>query len=422
MYKKISFHKYLYDNYKIYKEKKLKILRFRHKDIVELLEKHKENSEYNISELGKSIEDRSINLIKIGTGRLNILIWSQMHGNEPTGTQAIFDILNFFSEKDELSYIKKIILDYLCIHFIPMLNPDGVDSFKRRNAIDIDLNRDAVALQCPETRLLKNYRDKILPEYGFNLHNQEIHYTAGMNNNIATISFLAPAFNSAKTIDRRRENTMKLIVELNEILQNYIPKNVARYDDEFTERAFGDNMQRWGTNAILIESGAYRNDPNQSIARKMNFISILSGLYALTNNSFMEKDYNDYFKIPKNCKDRIFSLIIRNISILKNNKPYTTDIAVNRRKHNIRGSSRYSVKAYIKDIGNLSNYFAYKEFNGKNYFIETPEKHHDIWDKHFKSLNLSNKILINKDANFVLTQNNIVKYIVKNGALKKYKI
>ena len=47
-----------------------------------------------------------------------------MHGDEPTATQAIFDILNFF-ESPDFSKEKEEILANLTVHFLPMLNPDG---------------------------------------------------------------------------------------------------------------------------------------------------------------------------------------------------------------------------------------------------------------------------------------------------------
>ncbi|MDZ7613027.1 MAG: hypothetical protein U5K51_04450 [Flavobacteriaceae bacterium] len=47
---------------------------------------------------------------------------------------------------------------------------------------------------------------------------------------------------------------MKVIVEIDKVVQQYAPGQTGRYDDEFEPRAFGDNIQKWGTSAILIES------------------------------------------------------------------------------------------------------------------------------------------------------------------------
>ena len=44
------------------------------------------------------------------------------------------------------------ILSSLTLYIVPMLNPDGAARFQRRNAQQIDVNRDALSLQTPEGR------------------------------------------------------------------------------------------------------------------------------------------------------------------------------------------------------------------------------------------------------------------------------
>ena len=48
---------------------------------------------------------------------------------------------------------------------------------------------------------------------------------------------------------------MRIIAKMNQIIQGYARGQVGRYNDEFEPRAFGDNMQKWGTSTILIETG-----------------------------------------------------------------------------------------------------------------------------------------------------------------------
>ena len=38
--------------------------------------------------LGESVQGRSINLLTVGSGPKKLLLWSQMHGDEPTATAA----------------------------------------------------------------------------------------------------------------------------------------------------------------------------------------------------------------------------------------------------------------------------------------------------------------------------------------------
>ncbi len=48
-------------------------------------------SEFEVKQLGVSVENRPIHSVKIGSGNTKILLWSQMHGNESTTTKAVFD-------------------------------------------------------------------------------------------------------------------------------------------------------------------------------------------------------------------------------------------------------------------------------------------------------------------------------------------
>ncbi len=144
----------LYDTYDSYKEESLNKRRIKHSDLAPILRKIKTNSRFKVSQVGTSIEGKSLSLISLGKGQTSVFLWSQMHGDEPTATQAIFDILNFFDSSD-FKQEKKAILDNLTIHFLPMLNPDGAELFQRRNLLGIDINRDALRLQSPEGQTLK---------------------------------------------------------------------------------------------------------------------------------------------------------------------------------------------------------------------------------------------------------------------------
>ena len=87
---------------------------------------------------------------------------------------------------------------------------------------------------------------------------------------------------------------MKVIVFMNSIIQKYAPGQVGRYNDDFEPRAFGDNIQKWGTSAILIESGGYKNDVEKQEIRKLNFVSILSACYTIANGNYKKISIEDY--------------------------------------------------------------------------------------------------------------------------------
>ncbi|NNJ88694.1 MAG: peptidase M14, partial [Eudoraea sp.] len=298
----------LYESYDQYKEPLLNKRRIKHADIQELIIQHRNDPGLTIRKVGKSIEGRDLTLISMGSGTTDVFLWSQMHGNEPTATQAIFDILNFFRSDDFVSE-KEAILKSLTLHFLPMLNPDGAEVFKRENRLGIDINRDALRLQSPEGQTLKRVRDSLEADFGFNLHDQSTYYNAERTEKPATISYLAPAYNYEKEINERRGNAMKVIVFMNDIIQQYAPGQVGRYNDDFEPRAFGDNIQKWGTSTILIESGGYSGDPEKQEIRKLNYVSILSAIYSIAKENYKEIALEDYEKIPENDR-KLFDLKI----------------------------------------------------------------------------------------------------------------
>lgn len=108
-------------------------------------------------QIGTSFLGNSIYKLSFGTGEKRILIWSQMHGNESSGTRAMFDVINFFEQNSETA---QNILSQLTIDFIPMLNPDGANVNTRRNAIGIDINRDFLAKESTEIHILLKQVEK----------------------------------------------------------------------------------------------------------------------------------------------------------------------------------------------------------------------------------------------------------------------
>src|SRR4249919_1370129 len=107
-----------------------------------------------IKEVGKSLEGREIWDVSFGTGPFVVMMWSQMHGDEPTATSALFDLYEYLQKHRGEAAVQRV-LTSLTVHTMPMLNPDGAERWQRRNVQGLDLNRDALLLQSPEGQLLK---------------------------------------------------------------------------------------------------------------------------------------------------------------------------------------------------------------------------------------------------------------------------
>lgn len=309
-----EYIEYINTNYLNYKNKNLQGRYLTIQNIESIIKKLPDN--FQVSHLGNSFNDQSIYKIKVGTGKIKLLFWSQMHGNETTGTKALFDLFNFIINPLALETLRDKILKETTLTFIPMLNPDGAKAYTRVNAQNIDLNRDAVNFVAPESKLLHKVLNDIKPNYCFNLHDQRTIFSVTEANNPATLSFLAPSVDIERTVTVGRKETMKLIVGISNDLQELIPNQIGRYTDEFYPTATGDNFQKKGFNTILIEAGHYQNDYQREIVRKFNFIALISGI----NHTFSAKDtdYTSYFKIPNNEK-KYTDLIYANL-IIKSEK------------------------------------------------------------------------------------------------------
>ena len=366
----------LYDTYEDYKETSLSKRRIKHFDIQPLIDSYRNNPKFTVRKVGESIEGRDLNLISIGKGNIDVFLWSQMHGNEPTATQAIFDILNFLDDKS-YPQAKREIFTNLRIHFLPMLNPDGAQIYQRRNTLGIDINRDALRLQSPEGRTLKKVRDSLEADFGFNLHDQSTYYNAERTSKPATISYLAPAYNYEKEVNESRGNAMKIIAYMNGIIQRYAPGQVGKYNDDFEPRAFGDNIQKWGTSTILIESGGYPGDVEKQEIRKLNYVSILSAIYTIAKGDYQQISLDSYWAIPENDR-KLFDLKLEGVTYNLLGKPYILDLGIHRIEVDDANHDEFWYKSQISDQGDLSTYYGYEIFNAEGYSIKEGKVYFDV--------------------------------------------
>jgi hypothetical protein len=291
-----------------------------------------------------------------------------MHGDEATATMALFDLMNLLELNGEFKEINELLNKKCTLYILPMLNPDGAESFTRRNAMEIDINRDFHKQQSPEAQILRQLRDKINPEFGFNLHDQSILWSAAETGNPATISVLAPAYNRELSINSVREKAMKIISYMHKDIKNDIPNHIARFDDEFEPRAFGDNFQAAGTSTILIEAGGYKNDPEKQFIRKIYLKSILSGLISIADESYNSEVLDNYFSIPEN-KKRHFQFLLKNCKLQRNGEIYTADIGIIAQEKINLDLKSGSYNYILADLGDLSGFYAYQEINCESYKI-----------------------------------------------------
>jgi hypothetical protein len=274
------------------------------------------------------------------------------------------DIFNFFAKSPE-HIVTKTIREKLTLLVIPMLNPDGAERFTRCTAQMIDMNRDALALVTPEAKILKRTRDKYQPEYGFNLHDQEPRYTVGTTQKITAVALLAPAADESRGDNPVRLRAKRVASTLAQVLNLFIPENLAKWDDTFYPNAFGDNIQKWGTSTVLIESGGWRGDPNKFFIRKLNCIGLLATLFSIAVGESNKVDVAMYEQIPFNTKLGC-DYIIRNAALKANGQvaPIRVDVGINFDKRINTVTGQIEEFATIVEIGDLNEFTALeKEVN-----------------------------------------------------------
>ena len=356
-----TLSRHLFDSYDSFKINEIESCHFTQMEMLKWFWPFEEQKLFVKTVLGTSAEGRSISLYSMGDGLMKVMLWSQMHGDEPTATMALADVFSFFAKNPEHE-VTKAISKKLTLLVISMLNPDGAERFTRRTAQLIDMNRDALALETPEAKILKTVRDKYHPEYGFNLHDQDSRLTVGTTKKITAIALLAPSTNELRTDNLVRVRAKKTGSTFAQVLNQFIPGHLAKWDDTFEPRAFGDNMQKWGTSTILVESGGWRGDPNKFYIRKLNCIALLATLYAIAIGENANADIAVYEEIPFNMKLGC-DIILHNAMFKANDRtaPVRVDVGINIDKHKNYETGQIESFAVIVDIGDLSNFTALEE-------------------------------------------------------------
>jgi len=261
-----------------------------------------------LEEVGQSFLGRSIQMLTLGSGPNRILLWSQMHGDEPSATPALLDIASYIVEHKDDPVAQSILQNFTLL-MIPMLNPDGTEVYQRRNAQGIDINRDALQLATPEGRLLKRIRDEYEPLLGFNLHDQNRRTAVGDTGRVANIALLSVSGDSANTLTIGRLRTKRANTAIVEALTPYIAGGISRYDEDWSPRAFGDNITAWGSPVILIESGGIPQGSEMAELTRLNFVAILAVLSGLAADDLATFDPQVYEDLPHN-KENVWSDVV----------------------------------------------------------------------------------------------------------------
>lgn len=316
---------------------------------------------FTVEEIGRSVEGRSIRAIRFGSGETSVLLWSQMHGDESTATMALADLLSYLSQAVS-DPLRRMLSEKLTLTFVPMLNPDGAESFRRHNVLGVDINRDARRLASPEARALKQLRDSLEPDFGFNLHDQAARTLAGEKGQQVGVALLAPAHDDSRAYNAVRSRARLVASVLAGAVGEVIPGRVAKYDDTFEPRAFGDNMQAWGASTVLIESGALVGDFEKQQLRGLNAAALLVALESIASASYRSADPDVYESLPPN--ERIaHDIIVRGAEVVVGDETFRLDVGL------VFDDSVERVGPRLGEVGDMSHTEAIEVVDADSRFV-----------------------------------------------------
>ena len=320
------------------------------------------SSHFEIRELGKTEEGRPIHEVKWGEGPIQVIAWSQMHGDEATATMALADIFSLLSSSSEFSReLKQKLHQNITLRIIPRLNADGAERWQRETALGIDMNRDATKQNSIEARILSAWADEIKPDFAFNLHDQNRLYSVGNSPNQTHIAFLATTGDDAGTWTPSRLRAGQICQRMLHQIQPIIPGKIAKWTDEFESRAFGDTFSSRGYGLVLLESGGAGWDLEKQSLRKLNACLLLDAFCTIADGSYATESIAEYEALPTNER-AIVDIKIKDAPL---SETVRADVLFNLVETPLSdGNIQYSW--VVENIGDMSPFYGLTEIDGKD--------------------------------------------------------
>lgn len=335
----------------------------RHAELVGILDKLRDlrPSALELTEVGKSYGGRAIYSVKIGTGPTRVFAWSQMHGDEPTHTASLLDLMDLLQSQPD-SPTARMILEGCSLTLVPMLNPDGAERYTRRNAQDIDVNRDALHLATPEGRLLRHLVETVKPQFAFNLHNQQAR-TSVDGKHVAAVSLLVPPIDVPDTQTEWTREARRVAVAFRQAIEARCQGMISRYDADFMPRCFGEWVQQQKIATITLEAGGWPTIDATPLTQ-VHSIGFISSILAIADGSYSKLDPANYDALPRSSDQYLFDVIVRDVEVVPSEgEPFLADLGINY----TRVVERLPQKGggHIDDLGDLCVTTGKQEIDGK---------------------------------------------------------
>ncbi|MCA1058954.1 M14 family metallopeptidase [Rossellomorea aquimaris] len=274
---------------------------------------------------GQSVKGRDLYLAKFGNNDENptVLYLTQQHGNEALTTEGA---LQFIKHLTSNSQEVKGMLENVNILVAPRLNVDGAEgdvdfslddyvagTHTRYNANEVDLNRDHVDRNQPETKALhENVLQKYRPDYMIDLHHQGAETTLGDTDELVSGSILYPT----------NEDVDPEVVEKSKQLGAVLYNTVESRGFGTLSKYIGGSAPTISRNGLAVEYGIatllfemrgmadhYREDyvlgqKSNGYLIKQAVISLEATAKAIADGSIEEADTSFWDTLPESSYNR----------------------------------------------------------------------------------------------------------------------
>lgn len=212
------------------------------------------------------------------------IAWSFMHGNEPTGFEALCQWMALGAPTHNWT-------------LIPLVNPTGIHAFTRLTRDGVDLNRRAREVGPLEADLLKQQLQLKPYELALNLHDQRSIFHPHGQRLPSSLSVLAPRaqFEHGEMIpDRACRWAGSMVQWMRAEHPNW---GYARFDDTYYPTAFGEWVQELGIPTVTVETGITLQSADRSAV-----VAALSRVVRRVDAANLPPDEGAaaYWELPKN--------------------------------------------------------------------------------------------------------------------------
>ncbi|WP_221584316.1 M14 family metallopeptidase [Microbacterium sp. G2-8] len=263
----------------------------------------------SVEEIGRSVEGRALNAVTVGSGSRTIVVQTQIHGDEPIGTEAAVALLKNVSAPSPAA---QDIRDAVTLVVVPRLNPDGWERYNRddwasgldprRNSNDVDLNRtfgpsDQDMSLAPEAAAIQEFLQEVQPDLVLDYHHQVTYGTE--DGDMATMSVM---WGTHPDVAAGVADTAKRAASvIGDGLAGNGHATVTLYPQSDTATTARNGLSLDGIPTLLIEQRGQQEVGQKSsgVLTKEALTSMDSVLGAITDGSFDSVDPESVFDLPE---------------------------------------------------------------------------------------------------------------------------